>query len=301
MMKRKFSLLLVLVLLFCAFPVTASANSPPPFPWYWFELTNLPEGTVYVDMLVKLPEEDSHYTSLVTENLPDGFSPDAPIVNYCQKNFQSYTFHYKNAKSMIKVGSDNAVYFFTDAPQNHPIWEHNEDIYERGRIRLAMLDENGNILQVSRTLSIKSKSLFDYQLNTFHYDAQADSLEADRRFNMGGMLLFLFLSAVGLVLTCLLEDWMAVPFKLWKQYNELIFKTNLISQVLMRLLHVLLYGWVFAHYAWTVVFMEILVYFGEFLIYRKKMKEISLARVLWYTVAANTISLVIGIIPMMIV
>lgn len=300
-MKKSIIMILLIALMVAVLPIPVLANAPGIGPMFLFRFENLPAGTKYVDMLIKLPENDECYLPLVKDNVPEGFSMDAPILSYAEKNFRSYTFHYANAKSMIEIDSDGTVLFFAQNYTNVVLHEHEQDIYKRGRIRLAMLDENGNILQVSRTLSIKPKSLFDYQLNTFHYDAKEDSLEIDTRFDVGGMLFFLLLSVAGLVLTCLLEDWMALPFKLWKQYNELIFKTNLISQVLMRLLHVLLYGWVFAHYAWTVVFLEILVYFGEFLIYRKKMKDVSLARVLGYTVAANTISLVIGIIPMMIV
>ena len=300
-MKKSIIVILLIALIVVILPIPVLANAPGIGPMFLFQFKNLPAGTKYVDMLIKLPESDECYVPLVQDNLPKEFSMDAPILFYAEKNFRSYTFHYAGAKSMIEIDGEDKVFFFAQDPTRVVLYEHEEDIYNRGKIRLAMLDGTGNILQVSRTLSLKPKRLFDYQLNTFHYDAKADSLEVDTQFDVGGMLFFLLLSVAGLVLTCLLEDWVALPFKLWKQYNELIFKTNLISQILMRLLHVMLYGWVFAHYAWSVVFLEMLVYFGEFLIYRWKMKDVSCTRVLWYTVAANTISLVIGIVPMMIV
>ena len=300
MMKRKFSLLLVLVLLFCALPVTVSANGMPPFPWYWFELSNLPEGTQYVDMLVKLPQEDSRYVPLVPENLPDAFSEDAPILDYCEKDFRSYTFHYKNAKSMIQVDSDNAVFFFTDAPENDPIQEHTADIYNRGKIRLAMLDEKGNILKVSRSFSVKREQLFDYQYYTFHYDAAADTLEADAEHDGLAMVLYLMFSAAGLFLTCVVESLISACFGLYRWYGKLILLTNIVSQLLMRIGHVLLYGWVFVHFGWLVVFLELAVYSGEYLWYCRRMKDMPKKRVLWFTVAANTASLALSIIPLFI-
>ena len=268
-MKRKLSLLLVLILLFCALPVTVSANSPAVEPMYWFEFTNLPEGTKYVDMLIEMTEDDENYVALVSENLPYGFSENAPIVIYCKGNFPSYTFHYANAKSMIEIDGDGAVYFFKDDPESNALYEHEQDIYERGKIRLAMLDAFGNILQVSRTFSIKPTSIFDYQMNTFHYDAWADTLEIDVMFHTTAMAWF--------------------------------FWTNVLSQILMRSLHILLYGWVFSRYVFTVVVLEILVYSGEYLFYRIKMKDMPHSRVLWYTITANTLSLVLSAIPMMIV
>ena len=202
---------------------------------------------------------------------------------------------------MIKIGNDQAVFFFTDAPDNNPLWEHQDDVYDRGRIRLALLDEKGNILQISRTFSVKSQFIFEYQYNTFHYDAGEDVLERDTRFNTSAMILFAFLSIAGLILTCFLENTIALPFGLWKGYGKLILRTNILSQILMRLLHVLLYGWIFNRYVFTVVVLEILVYSGEFLFYRKKIKDVSWKRILWYTITANTVSLAVSAIPMMIV
>ena len=251
-----------------------------------------------MDMLIPLPEDDRHYEPLVAANLPDSFSVNAPILNYSEKNFRSYTFHYKNAKSMIRIGEDQAVFFFTDALEATPMWEHEPDIYDRGRIRLAMLDDRGNILKVSRSFSVKG-GIFDIQYNTFHYDGKTDTLTRDARVDTFAMLLFLFLSIAGVVLTCFLEDLIALPFKLWKPYGKLILCTNILSQILMRLLYVLLYGWIFSQYVWTVAILEILVYSGEFLFYRRKMKDISNTRVLWYTITANTVSLAFSVLPMM--
>lgn len=300
-MKRKLSVLLVFVLLICALPVTVFANSPAPFPWYWFKLTNLPEGTQYVDMLIKLPEEDSRYAPLVSDNLPDTFATDAPIVNYCERDFRSYTFHYQNAKSMIHVDSDNAVFFFTDSRDNYPLWEHEQDIYDRGRIRLAMLDEQGNILKVSRSFSVTRESIFCDLGHTFHYDGDRDSLERDARLDVIGVLLYLLISVAGLLLTCFAESLISTFFGLYRGYGKLILWTNVVSQILMRVAHVLLYGWIFAHYTWLVAFLELTVYTGEYFWYRSRMKDLPGSHVLWFTVTANTASLLLSIFPLFLV
>ena len=51
-------MLCLTVLLLSGFlPIAASANSPPPEPWYSFVVTNLPKGTVYVDLLIRTSGE----------------------------------------------------------------------------------------------------------------------------------------------------------------------------------------------------------------------------------------------------
>ena len=298
-MRKTVCTILVLFLLLCICPITVSANSPELAPIFLFDFENLPEGTKYVDLLVELPDSNTNFVPVVYENLPDGFSEDAPIVSYYADGFRSYTFHYADAKSMIKIKADGSVIYFADE-RNHTMWEHEKDIHDRGKIRLALLDESGNILKVSRTFSIRSTSMLYYQLNRFHYDAQEDTLLIDTEFSIGGACVFALLSVAGIVLTCFLEEMIAIPFKLLKPYGTMITLTNLVSQIVMRLLHILLYNRVFTHYWWLVLVLEVLVYSGEFVFYRWKMKAVSKSRVLWYTVAANTVSLVIGAIPMMI-
>ena len=305
--KRSVSMILIMIALLCLLPLSVSANSAPPIPWYLFDFTNLPEGTKYVDLLIRLPEDDIHYIPLVSENLPEGFSEDAPIVTYRQENFCSYTFHYAGAKSMIEINAENTVYFFTDTLEEYSdeeyrsAEEHQQDIYDRGKIRLAMLDESGNILKVSQTFSIKPQFIFDYLYNTFHYDGNKDTLIRDTRLNSLGMLIFVILSILGVVLTCFLEGMIGLGFGLRKQYRKLVLCTNILSQVLMRILHILLYGWVFVHYVWTVVILEILVYTGEFIFYCRKMKDVTASRVFWFTVTANTVSLLVSVVPMMMI
>ena len=141
----------------------------------------------------------------------------------------------------------------------------------------------------------------EYQLNGFHYDALEDRLDRDTAVSGLGIVIFFLASVAGVVVTCFLEDLVALPFKLWKRYHIQILCTNIYSQVLMRVLHVLLYGWVFNRYIWTVVVLEVLVYSGEFLLYKMTMKDVSTKRILLYTVSANTVSLLLSLFPMMVV
>lgn len=304
------TMLLALVLMLPLLPVEVSANSPAPAPEFTFFVSDVPEGTVYVDLLIYLPKTDPHYQELVSGNLPEGFPEDAQIIGFCEGDFRSYTFHYRGARSDIRVDEYDSVRFFADGSiiysEESTAYEHREDIEARGDIRLAMLDAQGNILKVSKPQSIKPSGLFSYSLNSFQYDAARDELIVESHSNSLGVVAFAFVSLAGLVLTCFVEWEVALHFDGIKAYSRLVVWTNLVSQLLMRAAQVLFLWAVGAagigiHYYLLVFILELLVYPCEFLFYRWKMRNISRKRCLLYTVTANTASLILGLILLFII
>ena len=297
--KRMAALLIAAICLFACLPVTVQANSPPPAPYYVFELSELPEGTVYVDLLIKLPESDPEYVALEESNLPEGFSSDAEIIGFCEGDFRSYTFHCQNSKSLIRIQDDDRVYFFvddlSDYSQEFKI-EHKENVDSVGWIRLAMLDEQGNILKVSPVFSVKSRQFFGSVSGRFQYNGTTDEYIAETDISVSGILLYLILCMSALVLSCLIEYLVAIPFGLRKQYGSKIILVNIVSQIAMHLSYILLYSIVFWRYPYAVILLEVLVYSGEFMIFRRIMREKSLTKCIGYTVAANTASLALGLI-----
>lgn len=301
-MRRCAAALLLVLLLAAWFPVTVSANSPPPSPWYTFVVSNLPEGTVYVDLLIRLQETDANYVEL-EENLPGIFSEDADIITYCEDGFRSYTFHYRGARSVILPDQNNCVTFFADSAMIYEFVStgHQEDIERRGKIRLAMLDENGNILQVSKPQSLRPKGLLATSTGIFRYDASADKLTVDSYSYFWRILLFLLISAAGIFMTCVIEGFVALFFEWIRNYTKLIRITNIISQLAMRLGQILLL-WILpvrnlaVSYFWMVLLLEIPVYVCEFLVYKKHIWEASWQRCLVYTVCANTASALFGLL-----
>lgn len=303
--------LLVLILLISVLPLSASANSPASAPWYTFQLRNAPAGTVYMDLLISLDETEAYYCPLMEENIPKGFAENGEIITYCEDGFRSYTFHYYGARSKIRLNDNNEATFFIDSTNiyNEEAYTnaqlHQDDIASRGKIRLAMLDAQGNILQVSSTLSIVPSGLFSYSLGYFTYDASADFLEIKTSSNFLPILIFILIGIGGIVTTCVTEWLVALSFDGIKEYSRQIVLTNIASQLLMRLGQMLLlkamYLWdVFLDYLIMVAVLEVLVYFCEFLFYRKLMKSVSWKRCLVYTVCANTASLLAGFLLLII-
>lgn len=280
---RKLTVLLCAALLLCLLPVTAYANGPAPSSELELYLINPPEGTVYVDLLVPLQSSDPDYAEPATE-LAEGIAETAEIVAYAEDGYCSYTFHYEHATPLIRWEEGNATIF----ADYHVLEGY-------GTVRVAMLDGQGNIVAVSPELSLETQEMFSYNLGSYTYDYATGEWTAEQAFSGLGVFMYLLLSAVGLFFTCLTEWVIAVPFRLSRGYGRMIIFTNIVSQILMRTLYVLLYGPLIRKYIVMTVLLEVLVYVGEGLFYCLKIKDIPLKRVIAYTAAANTASLLVGL------
>ena len=111
-----------------------------------------------------------------------------------------------------------------------------------------------------------------------------------------GILLFGFIVLACIVITCFCEWLVSLLFQLNRRNSRLVIWTNVISQILMWAAYILLCGALKLEHIWVVVILEVLIYTGEFLFYRKKMHEVSWLKCLFYTVTANTASLLAGLL-----
>jgi hypothetical protein len=257
---------------------------------------------VYVDLLILLTDTDPMYVDLVAENVPETFAADADIFAYCKNGYRSYTFHYRGARSVIRLDEQNTVDFFADSALIYEFSStgHEQDIAKRGRICLAMLDREGNILQVSAPQSLRPKRLFAASTGMFRYDAAADQMTVDSRSNFLMELVFLLISGAGVFLTCSVETFVALFFDSCRKYRRLILLTNLISQVAMRILQILILWLLLLRELslpnyWFMLLLELPVFICEYLVYRKHMQGVSRKECLLYTVCANTASAVLGL------
>lgn len=297
MKKRSsvFALFLTILIMLSAFPVEVSANSPEPAPHYTFYLSNLPAGTAYVDLLICLPETDEMYVDLNYENLPAEFSEDAQILTYCENDYRSYTFHYRDALSSMAPGPDNEVFFFANEEYSFVNYEHGEEIDGRGAVRLAMLDSKGNILKLSPLLNLNEIDKFSYRVNDFYYDASTEYLEIiaiyDNMLDPPGW--YIKTRLIGTLASALVEWLVSFGFAL-KGRRRMIFCTNIVSQLLMHSAYALLYLYSSWSYMTITVVLEILIYLGEFLFYCLRAKAEPRKTWLVYTIVANTTSLISG-------
>ena len=106
------------------------------------------------------------------------------------------------------------------------------------------------------------------------------------------ILIIPYFFSLGMLLTVVSESQVARLFRMEDWERRRIRWTNFFSQILMRVLFLALP----LGYIGAVVLTEVVVYVGEFLLYRKILPNHSVRRLLAYTIAANTVSLILGII-----
>lgn len=280
-MKKIVAIFLLLCMLSCLLPLQAYANSPAPMPELYFVLDNLPEGTAYVDLAVSAPKKQ---IIDLAQQPPAGLSKDCPLVQGEYDGYVSYTFRVQGSISNIVPDEQNGVSF-----------AHEDEIPKWGKVRLVMADAQGQILKISQPFDIEPKGLFENSLNYFEYDANSDSLQMDTYVISVARLLYIVISFFGLVLTCGVEWLVGLFFRITAANGGTILKTNVCSQIAMRILFLLLYSLI-PQYVLVMVLLEILVYIAEFLVYQKYMYGVSKVKCLWYVFTANTASLLLGLL-----
>ena len=278
-----YMLLLTLVVSLSIQPVMA--NSPPPEPFCVVQVHNLPQEACFVDLLVPLTVEDKEYC--IAEIFPEGITFDSQIVSYYEDGYMSYTFHYKDASSQIKILRDRVIFF--EENYTHSYYFKNGIL-----LKLAVLDYKGDILQISQPFKLDDAKMFHYVTGGVSYDGTTGETEIEQSFSLVMTIFILFLMMVAVWISVGVEVLVAKAFQIHK--TGAIITTNLITQILMRFAFYTLLGTVFTSYVWLVILLEIVVYAVEFVVYRKIIKEISFKRILVYTIVANTASLLVGIL-----
>ena len=99
---------------------------------------------------------------------------------------------------------------------------------------------------------------------------------------------------VSLMITLATESLLSLFFPGCGKYTGMILLTNLCSQLLMHATYAAVEGF-FTHVVPLVVVLEVMVYAGEYLYYKRRMKDVSQKEILIFTVSANTLSLLTGL------
>lgn len=121
--------------------------------------TNAPEGTAYIDPLIKLAADDEHYVEFTTQPLkaalvstaefdmsdwvwePLGIDENSEITRLCEDGFVSLSMHFI-PNSDVKLDRDGRTYLVLN--------ERSDRIFDKyGGFRAAYVDENGNVLGIT--------------------------------------------------------------------------------------------------------------------------------------------------------
>lgn len=293
--KKQFVFFALFLVFITALPMTASANSPIPKHYLTINLTDLPENAVYADLLIKIDQNDSKYVDFQHSAYGNDKNQIKEIADYSRDGFVSYTIHYNNAQSNVKIEhSYEDIYnvtFCKGIEYGEFKTQYEDLISNYPTLKIAILDKDYNIITVSNEVTIPQEKhirFYDY----IDYNVAANEIAANASINPYYLLFAGFFSIVIMLSSVIIEVIVAACFKIKGSKLTMVLVVNTCTQIIMRILYfVVPLGYVIQ----TIIF-EIMVYGGEFLIYKKCFKDKKVSTILIYTIVANTLSLLLGIL-----
>lgn len=174
-MKKK--LLVVLVLLFII-PVQNVYAARQDAQNIILDISNIPDNASYIDILTNI--EDEKYTDFDKEYMR-AYSFDAKELSQYDKNgLVSYSCHYKDKGVKVDISIKEGRITFTDHKTTVGFFKnHNE-------LKIAVLNKNGQIIQVSDTIKINDNDDKIYLAGDIKYNVGENTVEPDLFHNRSG-------------------------------------------------------------------------------------------------------------------
>ena len=295
-LKKLFFIVVIVTILASSFVLPVFANAPMPADHLTVVLSNLPDDAVYVDLLVKINQDDPNFVDFQSNNYADSASKSSEIVSYSDGSFYSFTFHYKNSKSNIKIEHYYDDLYYVDfcnglnyqdyITQYESLRNHYRDV------KVALLDKDFNIIVVSKSIQLPEENnafVFD---GVIYFDFNTNSLDFDTRINPYFVVFGGFFSILIMLMSIGIETLASLLFGFRGRQTLTILIVNICSQVIMRLLYLVL---PFTYLIETII-LEVCVYTTELLIYKRHFKDTRTIKLVGYTITANTLSLLLGIL-----
>ena len=151
--------------------------------------SELPNEAVYIDMLIYMDEKDEAYTPYNEENMKQYSFDTNTIANYSNEGFISMSCHYKDNFTKMKIQANTKgkyVNSFTlrrisdgDLVQNSTLVY--KLLNEKRQFRIALLDKNGSIIQLSEPFDSNGKK--GELINYIEYDAGNNIISLDYEYS----------------------------------------------------------------------------------------------------------------------
>lgn len=168
-MKRRilvFLLTFLIVLGQLALPVFAWE---PDYCFYcYIEPAQMPEGTVYIDLLMPVSPENDGYVAYHEGNGElYGISADSEIVAYCEDGYRSYTFHIEDATSELvpTMGWSENYWYTRYNKERDATYDYEYCCSQYKFAKMAYLNAEGDVLGVSSRALIRAGRRGDVRLN----------------------------------------------------------------------------------------------------------------------------------------
>lgn len=315
--RRLLGCLPVLLLLLWLTALPVSANAPAPAATLDIAVENAPAEAVFADLLLPFGPGDPHYAEadpLLAEEL--AIPADSEWVALEQDGYRSVTFHYEGADAQPALTAREYTSYkyasFFNLSSNHSYGELHEFWKGYDTFRVALLDKDGRLLQISEPFS-GTVGNYSFVLE-LHYDTVTNTavLECyengeffevlDSLFaSLGDWLTEIFkvvvfvISVIAVIFAVVLSVKAELLISLFFRPNSKEILTILTVNVITQLLIRVLFATVPLSY-WTLVFiLEVAVYLVEWVVYCKRLRNRSWKQWLLFSVLANTVSLLIGL------
>ena len=298
--RRKWQIVLFLVLGLLLFPRTVFANSPGPVDHFSIILENVPAEATGVDVLVPVSEipADSYLEEKEDVLAEAGLMPDCGLASY-DDGFVSCLAHYRDVEYDLTFGQSGRSVsiggYLGNGRELFPV------LREMPQLKLAVYDKNGDILAVSDAFTTVSSFRYVFK-GDLTYDAASGHVDVRMHESFAyGMIMSLipflipFILVISALGTVLIELVVGVICSM--RPLSVIVKVTALTNIGMNLVFYLLMATMpdFVPFNWLVI-LELVVIVVEYLIYIRKYRQHSKVHVLVYTVIANLASAMIGLL-----
>ena len=162
-----FRFIVPMTIFLCIFSFDVFAFKTAPFFVCEIDPQSIPDGSCYLDMLVRIKDLTSNwYLCDANVNQFDffGFDETAPIATYLEDGYVSYMFHCKDAvgnNRIPAVNNKDYILLSFGEDEDQQFTEEMMSLLKRLKhIRFAYLDKDGNILSVTEDVRPNKENPF---------------------------------------------------------------------------------------------------------------------------------------------
>ena len=310
----------MVLIVFMPLVATPVAASSPPTPSNMrILIKNPPRVAVFADILIRINERDLNFTAVNEYNLAlFGLNAQSEIVGFNDNGFRSFTFHYRDATSDIRLGEpiqgrlyENSLAVRFGYGEREEFRTQFRDLLENySDMKIALLDYAGNVISVSARFSLPSPrrgvsitgAWLGEEVFYNHMTGEITVNIGELRYNYLGNIIrpilyrspLLVLSVIALF-SVVLEIVTGICFGFRGKKMVLIVFANLLTLAFVVMFILWLHHWGFGNedlFFLMLMLLIVVTYTAKILLYRISpiMKDISTRKTLQYSIIANTIS-----------
>lgn len=189
-MKKLISFLLVFLFVRSQ---TAFAMPDPNLRSITVIVSGITDESAYIDLLVNIEDVDTYYTEYNSLNMSDCKFDTTELKEYSENRYISFSCHHKEALTDMRI-RDNMTFCSADIA--------NTLKNERKRLRLAVLDKQGQIIQVSDTVILEDDDQF--LCGDIKYNVQNNKVNPDMYKHPDYTPLVVFFASLVIIIVVLL-------------------------------------------------------------------------------------------------